>query len=494
MILFFLLFDNQNIQVAVFLIYVISTCDVLLHVLRMWLPASIFASSKGIFLTKQIGKMLSRFTMFLLAALVCCSASIAKGKKHKIRPVRAYNKSTIPAPEGMVYIPGGSILMNYSGQAEDSANYRLVSLSPFFMDKTEVTNSQYREFINWVIDSIAITEYVKDEQYFKNSQRDSTTRYINWAKVGDKFKGPLWQSKNDDVHSKVLPMMDHEEIKKDLVNFTYSYFRPSADKKSGSYVTETINVYPEINTWATDFPNSQTDMMVQAYFTASAFDDYPVVGINWKQAQAYTYWRTKVSGYGKGSKHILNFQLPYALPSEAQWVYAAQAKRAIPVLGDSGVVMRDNRDNLVANFKQAEGEYTEDGSSYTVHVMSYAPNDFGLFNMVGNVAEWTLDAYNESAGAFVHDQNPVLLYDAAADEPDVMKRKVLRGGSWKDNGAEMSAYTRAFEVQDIPHSYIGFRCVMPAPEILTRQVETRKLKTKKTKPVKEKEAVITKAN
>jgi formylglycine-generating enzyme required for sulfatase activity len=85
-----------------------------------------------------------------------------------------------------------------------------------------------------------------------------------------------------------------------------------------------------------------------------------------------------------------------------------------------------------------------------------------------------LDAYNASAWAFVHDQNPVLLYDAEQTDSDLMRSKIVRGGSWKDNAQFLSPYTRNYEVQDIPHSYIGFRLVMPAPEILGTKVETRR--------------------
>ena len=93
--------------------------------------------------------------------------------------------------------------------------------------------------------------------------------------------------------------------------------------------------------------------------------------------------------------------------------------------------------------------------------------------MQGNVAEWTLDAYSPSAREFVDDLNPVLLFDAPDSDVDVMKRKVVRGGSWKDNASDMNTATRNYEVQNTAHSYIGFRCVMLAPDLLTEQVKTR---------------------
>lgn len=267
-------------------------------------------------------------------------------------------------------------------------------------------------------------------------------------------------------------MFAHGDINPDKVNFTYTRLKRGVKGQPDEYVTETVNVYPDTKVWATDFPNSQNDIMAKSYFTSEAYNDYPVVGVTWKQAMAYTIWRTNTANNRKASKYIMSYDLPYTLPSEAQWVYAAQGEISYENI-DSFRIPRDKKGRLEANFKQDEGNYTQDGSSYTMHVMSYSPNEFGLHNMYGNVAEWVLDAYNESAWAFVHDQNPVLLYEAREDEPHIMKRKVVRGGSWKDNAQSLSPYTRNFEVQNVPHSYIGFRCVMPAPEIITKKVESR---------------------
>jgi formylglycine-generating enzyme required for sulfatase activity len=79
--------------------------------------------------------------------------------------------------------------------------------------------------------------------------------------------------------------------------------------------------------------------------------------------------------------------------------------------------------------------------------------------MSGNVAEWTKSAYDESASTFVHDLSPTFNYEAKASDPEVMKRKVIRGGSWKDIGYFLQNSSRAFEYQDTAKSYIGFRCV-----------------------------------
>jgi formylglycine-generating enzyme required for sulfatase activity len=106
------------------------------------------------------------------------------------------------------------------------------------------------------------------------------------------------------------------------------------------------------------------------------------------------------------------------------------------------------------------GNYVDDGGFHTVPVNSYSPNDYGLYCMSGNVAEWTSNAFDESAYSFAHDLNMDYVYEASDDDPPVLKRKVIRGGSWKDIGYYLQTGTRTYEYQDTAKSYIGFRNVM----------------------------------
>ena len=79
--------------------------------------------------------------------------------------------------------------------------------------------------------------------------------------------------------------------------------------------------------------------------------------------------------------------------------------------------------------------------------------------MAGNVAEWTSTAYTESGVLQASDINPDIQYNAAPDDPYAMKKKVVRGGSWKDVNAFIRSDARTAEYQNEQRSYVGFRCV-----------------------------------
>ena len=106
----------------------------------------------------------------------------------------------------------------------------------------------------------------------------------------------------------------------------------------------------------------------------------------------------------------------------------------------------------LANFKPNRGDYAADGALYTLESRSFDPNDFGLYNMSGNVAEWTDAAYDPSSYEFVSSMNPNV------NDP-TNSRKVARGGSWKDVAYYLQLGTRNFEYADSARSYIGFRTV-----------------------------------
>jgi len=121
--------------------------------------------------------------------------------------------------------------------------------------------------------------------------------------------------------------------------------------------------------------------------------------------------------------------------------------------------MSEDKGCFYANFKPGEGNYTRDGHIITSKVGTYAPNDFGLYDMAGNVSEWTSTTYNESVSRLTSDVNPEYRYDAAVDDPYRMEREIVRGGSWKDVQHNVRSDLRMWEYQNEQRSYIGFRNV-----------------------------------
>ena len=238
----------------------------------------------------------------------------------------------------------------------------------------------------------------------------------------------------------------------------WNAYRGHSDR-SRFVIHEKIPVYPDTLCWVHDFTYSRNDDMSNMYFWNNAYDNYPVVGITWKQAKAFSVWRTQLMNsylVANGDVFVNDFRLP----SEAEWERAARGDLALQSYPWGGPYIRNASGCFLGNFKPMRGRYFEDGGFHTVKVFSYNPNNFGLFCMAGNVAEWCESAYDESSYEFMHDINPEYRYDAKKWDPPIMKRKVIRGGSWKDIGHYLQVGARSYEYQDTAKCYIGFRNVM----------------------------------
>lgn len=389
-------------------------------------------------------------------------------------------------PYGMVYIPSGSFLMGQTDQDVTFAQIsqtKQVTIPAFFMDETEVSNTKYKQFVNWVRDSIAITNYLNDDKYYIKPKGAKTVtngkKYINWAYVkhyplsyystkGNNKTGAASLAKLQGMYYQGDDrIFDRNELDVRLLKYNYSildlrdaanYHDDKTKKRSDFIVRDTVPVYPDTLVWLSDFSYAANEPMVEGYFSHPAYRNYPVVGVTWRQARAFNAWRTHYNENYKYS-HNLATRLAYKLPTEAEFEYAARGGRVGTDYPWGGPYIKNAKGCLMANFKPGRGNYSDDGGAYTVNVRSYFPNDYGLYNMAGNVAEWTSSAFDESASTFVHDLSPTLEYEAKPNDPAVLKRKVVRGGSWKDVGYFLQNSSRTFEYQDTAKSYIGFRCV-----------------------------------
>ena len=424
---------------------------------------------------------------------------------------------TEPAPYGMVLVPRGSLKL---GEEEadslwgSSAPYREISVESFWMDDTEITNAEYKQFIYWVRDSIirerlADPAYGGDETYKieEDKNGEPITPYLNWKKAIPWRKPTEDQKIAIESMYRVNPITGKKELDVTQLNYRYEIYdyaqaalrknqldpakrvrntdtKVNPDEvimisKDTAYIddegnirrenivrplsgpydflnTYIINIFPDTTCWVNDFPNAHNEMYMQLYFSHPNYNDYPVVGVSWEQANAFCVWRTDflLRGLGPQAKYVQR----YRLPTEAEWEYAARGKEGslFPWLEDG---THSDEGCFYANFKPEKGNYTKDGSLITTKVGSYSANSHGLFDMAGNVAEWTSTVYTEAGVLQMSDMNPELYYNAAPEDPYYMKKKTVRGGSWKDPERFIQSVSRGYEYQNESRSYIGFRCV-----------------------------------
>ena len=426
---------------------------------------------------------------FVILALVSCSNT------NQVELVGVRKRSVVfnhHKPFGMAFIPQGSYTMGVGGQDIASTQItqpKTISVSSFYMDETEITNNEYREFVNWVRDSIA-------RKILGDTELSDTYLITQDPRTGELYDVPVlnWDEKIDWTNEELVEELFIPEAERffgkkeiDTRKLYYEYywidlqaaarkdFQSEANYEDASFANrsqgmrdrsvfikkEKINVYPDTLAWVYDYAHSFNDPLTEKYFWHVAYDHYPVVGVNWNQAKAFCIWRTeKLNKYLKSHKDETASLLEYRLPTEAEWEWAARGGNHMNPYPWGGPYTRNDRGCFLANFKPLRGNYIADGALRTTIVGHYPPNDWGLYDMAGNVAEWTNSAY-DPLSYNTWDINPNYTYNAKATDPAIMKRKVIRGGSWKDIAYYLEVTTRTYEYQDTAKCYIGFRCVQP---------------------------------
>ena len=402
-------------------------------------------------------------------------------------------------PFGMELIPSGSFVMGKSEEDMASAlnaPTKTVTVKSFYMDNTEITNAEYRQYVNWVKDSIVrvklavladdlgltpedegiglyafkesdTTDMTPYEKYkFYNAPTDPENPYAGYTL--NRTEDIIWNTEDypDEYYAEVMDQLylSEEEayngqrsFRVKELKYTYNWLDTDAaiaarsDNRKNYIRKEVAMVYPDTTVWIKDFAYAYNEPMHNDYFWHDAYSDYPVVGVTWKQAQAFCHWRTKLKNDDQRVRGAQTVN-PFRLPTEAECEYAARGGIKGGTYPWGGPYLLGDNGCFMANFKPQRGDYASDTALYTVEAKSYAANDYNLYNMAGNVSEWTASSFDPGSYEYVSTMNPF-----AGDKNN--PKKVIRGGSWKDVAYFLQVSTRDFEYQDTARSYVGFRTV-----------------------------------
>ena len=471
--------------------------------------------------TKEMKWLISFFSFFAFSLFILSSCGKSfSGDGGELVGVSAPSWNE-PNPHGMVLIKRGSFEMG--PQKRDSIwgifqDPKGITVDAFWMDDTEITNAEYRQCLYWVRDSIIRERlydpaYGNDDRYKILEDKDFNPidpPILNWkrpipterranedellAMNSVYWTNPITNEKKLDPKQMIFRYEEFNETDyslrrhrldpKDRIKNTDITVDPSEVimiskdtayiNEEGLIISETItrplssiydflntyivNMYPDETVWVNDFNNAYNEPYVRMYFNHPGYNDYPVVGVSWEQAKAFCAWRTLFLKKSLDPGMRVNIEA-YRLPTEAEFEYAARNGNSENIYPWKSEDLTSDKDCFLGNFKPQSGNYTADGHFITARVGSYSPNEFGLYDMAGNVAEWTSTAYLESGPEIMSDMNPEYRYNAAIEDPYAMKKKVVRGGAWKDAPQFIRSDVRTWEYQNEQRSYIGFRCV-----------------------------------
>ncbi len=311
-------------------------------------------------------------------------------------------------PAGMVWIPGGEFTMGSDAadaRADEKPDHR-VFVDGFWMDASEVTNAEFRRFVE-------------------------STGYTTTAE-----RKPLWEDLQ-----KQLPPGTPEPADDSLVPGSMVFTPPSEAVPLNNHA-RWWRWQPAADWRHPEGPNS----------TIEGKDQHPVVHVSWDDAAAYAKWASK------------------RLPTEAEWEFAARGglDHKSFVWGDDAPANDSPRANIWQGQFPIE-DLRSDGFAGTAPVKSYAPNGYGLFDMAGNVWEWVADWYRDDVYRARADQgliaNPRGPHDSFDPQEPFASKRVIRGGSFLCNESYCTGYRPSARMKTDPLtglSHTGFRCVMSA--------------------------------
>lgn len=351
-----------------------------------------------------------------------------------------------PTPYGMVKVEKGFLKV---GLDENDTLWgadvprKEISVDGFWMDQKEITNSQYRQFVLWVRDSI-VRERLADPNFggieaykiMEDKEGNPLEKpYLDWRRRIP-YKNPT-ESEELAINSVYTtnPVTGEKMLDASQMNYRYEIYdyQKAAMRKyrlnpaernlntdievdpnevvmiskdtayiddDGRIVRETItrplssyydflntyivNIYPDTTCWINDFKNANNEKYSKLYFSSNDYNDYPVVGVTWEQATAFCAWRTEylLQGLGREARQMQR----YRLPSEIEWEFAARGKEGNPFPW-SNTDMKNEKGCYYANFKPDRGNYTEDGNLITSKGGIYGANSNGLFKLVFHLSK-----------------------------------------------------------------------------------------------------------
>jgi formylglycine-generating enzyme required for sulfatase activity len=308
---------------------------------------------------------------------------------------------------------------------------KMVEGPSFFISKTEVTNAEYRQFVEYCI-----------AKWMKENRPEIAQKY-KWESPEYVQAVQGWLASNQ-VTSAVDGAIQSAPLQSPAANWGELYMK-KLDWKKISY--EGVSVFPNTNSWVMDFPYSYNEPMKEYYFVHPAYVKFPVVGVSNSQAKLYCSWYTLENA--QKEKEV--YEIVYRLPTETEWERAASVvaeKRSkkssgSPVYND---FLRNGKGCYIANFRPVAGNFGIDGAIYATAVESYFPNDAGCYNMQGNVAEWTSTGVTYRVGEYTQEG------------------EIIKGGSWNLPEAACTIGSRGIIFYGVAGeepatSYVGFRMV-----------------------------------
>jgi len=472
--------------------------------------------------------VLKSFLLFILISIIGCNnnpfknnrnISNATGWKISTKDGGYKNNKSFKGQQtgpGLIFVEGGTFT---KGNVKDNVMHDWNNsptqqyVRSFFIDETEVTNSMYVEYLFWM-NKVFAKDY---PDIYKAALPDTLV-----------WRNPL--GFNEDMVNNYLrhPAFENHPVVGVSWKQATNFAKWRTDRVNERILVENGYLRPE---------SIHPDSLVNGYsFNTKAYFLNPGESFGGKIYEMADSKQTETNEDGEiiynNVKRESGLLLPeYRLPTETEWEYAALAlseisemnlyrgKKKFPWSGEytrSG--KRKNQGDQLANFKLSDGDYggiagwSESGSGITTSVKSYPANDFGIYGMAGNVAEWVADVYRpiideemndisyyrgnisiqnlpgsiqyrdsnsvdlrnfndgdlKSTREFLSSSGISQMYNSPdLNDPNLEsttlisdKARVYKGGSWLDRAYYLDPAQRRYQLESMTSNFIGFRCAM----------------------------------